>query len=79
MNRNGEYIFPLQEHEPAENGLSFYEKEPVVFGAIYFGCRMLSEDKSSLGEIVRRKYPHMKIFEAKKSSTSFSLKFDEIN
>lgn len=69
---------PLLPREPVGDGTSLYVKDPTVFGALYLGCRMPMATQQRLIEVARRRYPHMEIFRASQSKSSFTLEFERI-
>ncbi len=52
----------------------FLEQDPV-FQAAFFGCAMQESEKHEVASLVRREMPHMQLFEAVKSTSTFALSF----
>lgn len=69
---------PLFPNEPVGDGRTLYDKDPMVFGALYLGCRMPMEMQQRLIAVAKRRYPHMEIYRASQSKSSFSLEFERI-
>lgn len=65
-------------HEPPGDGYAIYPEDPMVFEAVYLGCRMEDKEVATIVEVIRRHLPATKIFRGKKSSTAFALSFTEI-
>lgn len=51
---------------------------PEEVGSVYLGCKMNDDDKKEIIDIVKRKYPTAKIFQAEKHPSEFRLVFTEI-
>ncbi|MPZ55071.1 MAG: DUF2971 domain-containing protein [Rhizobiales bacterium] len=54
---------------------SFHQQELL---AIYLGCQMPDEDRFEIIDLVTRRFPHSRIFQAVKQPREFSLTFREI-
>lgn len=65
-------------HEPPGDGYSIYSEDQRVFEAIYLGCRMGSEEITTITSHIKKHLPNTKIFLGSKNTTSFSLSFTEI-
>jgi hypothetical protein len=59
------------------DGHSIYKEDPRVFEEIYLGCRMEEGEVDEMVGFVRQHLPTMKVFQARKSATAFSLEFRE--
>lgn len=58
---------------------SLYEElpfDPEELEAIYFGCRMIEEDRLQFTDLVASHYPHAKIIQARKAIDEFRLVFE---
>jgi Protein of unknown function (DUF2971) len=64
--------------QPVGDGFSILEEPKEVFEAVYLGCRMDPNKREAILQVIRHNLPNTKIFLAEQSSTSFSLKFREI-
>lgn len=65
--------------EPAGDGYSIFKEDPSIFEEIYLGCRMPPEDATAIINAVRAHLPDTRIFQAVRSTMSFSLDFKEIS
>lgn len=64
--------------EPPGDGYSLLRENPHVFGNVYLGCRMEETERGRIIAAVRQHLPHSKLFVGTKSSSSFSLEFEEL-
>ncbi len=60
------------------DGYSLLTEYPQVFGNVYLGCRMEETERTRIIAAVRQYLPHSKLFVGKKSTSSFSLEFEEL-
>lgn len=68
---------PLLQEPPGE-GFSLLSEHPQVFGNVYLGCRMEETERTRIIAAVRKHLPHSKLLVGKKSTSSFSLEFEEL-
>lgn len=64
--------------DPAGDGYSIFREDPRVFGAVYLGCRMDEEGRKKVLAAVEEYIPHARVYQCKRSSSSFELVFDEV-
>jgi hypothetical protein len=65
-------------HEPAGDGVAFYEEPKELFEAIYLGCRMPRETVDQMTALISEHLPDTEIYQAKKEPSQFRLSFDRI-
>jgi len=68
-------------HRPHENDEGVYndwKENPMVFGAIYLGCRIAENDATDILKLIEDKYPHMEIHKAKPSPNGFKIEYERI-
>lgn len=65
-------------HENSEGNYNDLKENPMVFSAIFFGCKIDQSDASSLMTIIEEEYPHMEIFQARPDDTGFKLNFKKL-
>lgn len=70
-------VFPRAEDSGKEFVLLGFQPEEIE--SIFLGCRMPEKNKILLMDLVKSKYPLVKVFQARKSETEFRLHFDEIS
>lgn len=68
---------PLMD-EPAGAGYSDWPENPRVFGAVYLGCRISTEDAQSLLSVIEEKMPHLEVHQASKCRTRFGIEFERL-
>jgi predicted Fe-S protein YdhL (DUF1289 family) len=64
---------PILDGSEPKDGVSYYEKDGRVFGALYLGCRMSDDEKQELLAIVAQHHPRMAVFEMVKAKDGFWL------
>lgn len=65
-------------HETGEGDYNDWTENPIVFGAIYFGCKINEKEAQELFKLVESKYPHMEIYQAKPSAIGFKIEYEKI-
>ena len=67
-------------NEPTHSACGYddWKENPRVFGAIYLGCRIDSNEAAELIYIIEQKYPHMEIYQAKQSINQFAIEYEQL-
>jgi hypothetical protein len=61
--------------QPVGDGYSYEKEHPAVFDEAYLGCRMGDDETEKIIECIKAHLPHVKIYRAVRSTTSFNLDF----
>ena len=64
---------PILDGSEPKDGVSYYEKDARVFGALYLGCRMPDDERCDLVKIVEESHPAMPVIEMRKAKDGFRL------
>lgn len=62
-------------HESPGDGYTLIKEHPSFFDAVYLGCRMIDQERGRILAAIKRHIPHVQVFQAKRSDTSFDLEF----
>lgn len=51
---------------------------PEELSAVYLGCRMSSGDRDAITQLVRTRYPHAEVLQARANQAELQLAFESI-